>query len=124
MNENINRILKMVEEGKIDAAKAAELIEALNEKEPVDSETISSNKEKMLKVRVLSAKGETVNVNLPIKFVKASIKAFGKIPINIHGDTNHDIDVQAIADAIESGIDAKIVDINTKSGDTVEVVIE
>jgi hypothetical protein len=123
MNENINRILKMVEDGKIDAAKAAELIEALNEKEPATN-TQTQTKEKMLKVRILSAKGETVNVNLPIKFVKSSIKAFGKIPINIHGETNHDIDMQAIADAIENGIDGRIVDINSKSGDKIEVVIE
>jgi hypothetical protein len=123
MNENINRILKMVEDGKIDAAKAAELIEALNEKEPVTSSQ-TQTREKMLKVRILSAKGETVNVNLPIKFVKSSIKAFGKIPINIHGDTNHDVDMQAIADAIESGIDGRIVDINSKNGDKIEVVIE
>lgn len=124
MDENIKRILKMVEEGKIDAAKASELIEALNGKEPAVTTNASASSEKMLKVKVLSSKGETVNINLPIKFVKSSLKAFGKIPINIHGDTNHDIDVQAIADAIESGVEGKIVDIKGKNGDTVEVTIE
>ena len=123
MNENINRILKMVEEGKIDAAKAAELIDALNNKE-TSAEASVQAKEKMLKVRILSSKGEKVNVNLPIKFVKASIKAFGKIPVNIQGDTNHNIDMQAIEDAIENGIEGKIVDIDDNNGDKVEVVIE
>ena len=123
MNDNVKRILKMVEEGKLDADKAAELIDALNDKEPVQ-EPAPPAKEKTLKVRVLSAKGETVNVNLPLKFVKSSLKAFGKIPINIQGDTNHDIDVQAIADAIESGVEGKIVDIKSGNGDNVEVVIE
>jgi len=123
MKENINRILKMLEEGKIDAEKAAELIEAIKEKETAQTEQTVAH-EKMLRVRVLSAEGEKVNVNLPIKFVKASIKAFGKIPININGDTNHDIDMQAIADAIENGIDGRIVDIDTTKGDKVEVIIE
>ena len=123
MKENINRILKMLEEGKIDAAKAAELIEAIKEKETAQSEQPAAH-EKMLKVRVLSAEGEKVNINLPIKFVKASINAFGKIPININGDTNHNIDMQAISDAIENGIDGKIVDIDSTKGDKIEVVIE
>jgi len=123
MNENVKRILKLVEEGKIDASKAAELIDALNDKEPVQ-EPAPSNKEKSLKVRVLSGKGETVNVNLPLKFLKSSLKAFGKIPINIQGDKNYDIDVQSIADAIESGVEGKIVDIKSDNGDSVEVVIE
>ncbi len=123
MKENINRILKMLEEGKIDAEKASELIEAIKEKEKNDTEVIS-NKEKMLKVRVISGKGEKVNINLPIKFVKSSLKAFGKVPLHINGDVEHEIDIQAIADAIENGIEGKIVDIKSNSGDTVEVVIE
>lgn len=123
MKENINRILKMLEEGKIDAEKAAELIEALKEKEKNETEVIA-NKEKMLKVRVLSGQGEKLNINLPIKFVKSSLKAFGKVPLHINGDVEHEIDIQAISDAIEHGIEGKIVDIKSNSGDTVEVVIE
>lgn len=123
MDENITRILKMVEEGKINSEKAAELIDALKSKESSAGET-ASNPEKMLKVIVLSAGGENVNIKLPIKFVKASLKAFGKIPIQLHGSSDRDIDMQAIADAIENGICGKICEIKSKSGDNVEVVIE
>jgi hypothetical protein len=124
MNENISKILKMVEEGKIDAAKAAELIDAINNKQEEDKPAATNYSEKMLKVKVNSAKGENVNIQLPIKFIRSALKAFGKMPINIHGEHEHDIDMQMIADAIENGIEGKIVDIKSNHGDNVEVVIE
>ena len=125
MNENITKILKMVEEGKIDAAKAAELIEAINSKENEETAEVKKTGEKMLKIKVISADDEEkVNVKFPIKFIKASLKAFGKMPINVHGDTNHEIDMQAIADAIENGIEGKIVEVTSKKGENVEIVIE
>ncbi|MFI5145311.1 MAG: hypothetical protein ACHQJ4_06905, partial [Ignavibacteria bacterium] len=125
MNENITRILKMLEESKIDSEKAAELINALKEKE--NSESVSSqNKEKMLKVNVLTAQGKNVNINLPLKFVKSSLKAFGKIPLNINlnGDLDRNINIQDITNAIESEIEGKILDVKTDSGETIEVIIE
>jgi hypothetical protein len=123
MNENISKILKMVQEGKLDAEKAAELIEAINSKE--ENLEIKPKREKMLKIKVMTAgEGEKVNVKFPIKFIKASLKAFGKMPINIEGDEENKIDVQAIADAIENDIDGKIVECCTKKGDNVEIVIE
>ncbi len=125
MNENINKILKMVQEGKLDADKAAELIEALNTKEKEESTETKPKTEKMLKIKVITADdGEKVNVKFPIKFIKASLKAFGKMPINIDGDDENKIDMQAISDAIENDIDGKIVECCTKKGDNVEIVIE
>jgi polyhydroxyalkanoate synthesis regulator phasin len=125
MNENINKILKMVQEGKLDADKAAELIEALNTKEKEESTETKPKTEKMLKIKVITADdGEKVNVKFPIKFIKASLKAFGKMPINIDGDSENKIDMQAISDAIENDIDGKIVECCTKKGDNVEIVIE
>jgi len=123
MKENINRILKMLEEGKIDAEKAAELIDALKEKEINDSGEIA-NKEKMLRVHVLTAQGKNLNINLPIKFVKSSLKAFGKVPLHINGDMENEINIQQITDAIENNIEGKIVDIKNDNGDSVEVMIE
>jgi hypothetical protein len=125
MNENITKILKMVEEGKIDAAKATELIEAINTKEKEESTEIKPRGDKMLKIKVIAAnQDEKVNVRFPIKFIKASLKAFGKIPINIDGDKDNNIDMQAIAEAIENDIDGKIVDCCTNKGENVEIVIE
>lgn len=123
MNENISKILKMVQEGKLDADKAAELIEAIKTKE--ESMESKPKTEKMLKIKVITADdSEKVNVKFPIKFIKASLKAFGKMPINIDGDSENKIDMQAISDAIENDIDGKIVECCTKKGDNVEIVIE
>lgn len=125
MNENITKILKMVQEGKLDADKAAELIEAINTKEKDESTETKPKTEKMLKIKVITADdSEKVNVKFPIKFIKASLKAFGKIPINIDGDNENKIDMQAISDAIENEIEGKIVECCTKKGDNVEIVIE
>jgi hypothetical protein len=125
MNENITKILKMVQDGKLDADKAAELIEAINSKEKDESTSVKKSGEKMLKIKVITAdEGEKVNVKFPIKFIKASLKAFGKMPINIDGDKDNNIDVQAIAEAIENDIDGKIVECCTRKGDNVEIVIE
>jgi phosphotransferase system HPr-like phosphotransfer protein len=114
----------MVEEGKIDAVKAAELIDAISNKKEEEAAAPKAQSEKMLKIRVLSGAGEKVNIKLPIKFIKTGLKAFGKIPINIDGDEEQRIDVQAIAHAIENDIEGKIVDCCTSKGDNVEIVIE
>lgn len=129
MKEDISRVLKMMEEGKIDADKASELISAIKEKDkettPLVNLNKTSNLEKMLKVKVRSTKGDNVDVKLPIKFVKAILSATGNIPgINMNGANGINLDMKMIADAIENGIDGKIVDIKSADGDIVEVVIE
>lgn len=138
MNEEISRILKMVEEGKIDSEKAMQLIEALKgeskefvtlEKSPLknNSQSNSKFKVKMLRIKVRSKENDIVNINLPLAFVSGMIKTFGKIP-NVDVKGMNDIDMEAmtqtILDAIDGGIGGKIVDIQTGDGDVVEIVIE
>ncbi|MCY6371496.1 hypothetical protein OXH55_12675 [Clostridium ganghwense] len=122
MKEEISRILKMVEDGKIDSEKAAELIAAIKEnKEPVNL-TKTSTEEKMLKVKVRSNGGDNVDIKVPINFVKAMLGIAGKIPgMNQEGI---DIDPQIISDAIDNNMAGKIVDVKSANGDIVEVVIE
>lgn len=123
MQEDIKRILKMVEEGKIDADKATELIEALHS-QPVTKELsrIASN-DKMLKVRVISGTEDNVNVNIPVKFLKAIGTAVNNI--KIPGVSEQEgIDIKMIMEAIDSGLEGKIVDVKSANGDTVEVAIE
>jgi uncharacterized protein YicC (UPF0701 family) len=123
MKEDVQRILKMVEEGKIDSDKAAELIEALNKSSNVQQLSISGNLDKMLKVRVLSATKDTVNVNVPIKFLKAIGNAVNNI--KIPGVSEQEgIDIKMIMEAIDSGLEGKIVDVKSGNGDIVEVSIE
>lgn len=129
MNEEISKILKMVEEGKITSDKAQELIEALNDKNT--SVEVSSNVSndadiinKMLKIKVISHDGDNVNVNLPIRFVKTMLKTIGKIPIPESAKCMENLDLSVIADAINNGLSGKIVDVKSANGDIVEVSIE
>lgn len=123
MKEEVKRILKMVEEGKIDSDKAAELIEAINKTEEIQQVSVIGNHERMLKVRVLSATKDTVNVNVPIKFLKAIGNAVNNIKIPGVSD-QEGIDVKMIMEAIDSGLEGKIVDVKSSNGDIVEVFIE
>jgi hypothetical protein len=129
MNEEISKILKMVEEGKITSDKAQELIEALNDKNtsldvcsniPNDADIIN----KMLKIKVISHDGDNVNVNLPIRFVKTMLKTIGKIPIPENAKCMENLDLNVIAEAIDNGLSGKIVDVKSANGDVVEVSIE
>lgn len=123
MKEDVKRILKMVEEGKIDAEKATELIEALNASEDEQKPAVISNSDKMLKVRVNSATEDNVNVNIPVKFLKAIGNAVNNI--KIPGVSEQDgIDIRMIMEAIDSGLEGKIVDVKSANGDIVEVTIE
>lgn len=125
MKEEVKRILKMVEEGKIDIDKASELIDAISNTAIVVPQASSKNQnlDKMLKIRVLSATKDTVNVNVPVKFLKAIGNAVNNIKIPGVSDENG-IDVQMIMEAIDSGLEGKIVDVKSSNGDVVEVSIE
>lgn len=125
MKEEISRILKMVEEGKIDSTKAAELIEALNGKnEMVKADNVITNSyaDKMLKVNVVTKDGDNVHVKLPIKVIKSLGSAAVKIP-GI-SEKAGDLDIDMILHALDSEIIGKIVDVQTSNGDFVEVVVE
>ncbi|WP_139905807.1 SHOCT-like domain-containing protein [Clostridium thermarum] len=135
MNEEILRVLKMVEEGKIDSQKGAQLIEALkvSKKETetqvrvfTDSKENVRNKDLMLKIKVKDEDGNKVNVNLPVKFVSGIISATGRLPVNLQGVEGVDINglTNALNEAINSGMVGKIVDIESEDGDVVEITIE
>lgn len=129
MNEEISRVLTMVEEGKLDKEKAAELIDVLQGK----SKQVDLNKsdtapylEKMLKIRVTSDQGDNVNVNLPIKLVKAVLKVGASIAERIPEAEKYvkDINVDLLIEAIEHELDGQIVDVTSAKGEKVLVVIE
>ena len=125
MKEEISRILKMVEEGKIDSSKATELIDALNgKKEIVSSEnvTYTSYADKMLKVNVVSKEGDNVHVKLPVKVIRALGSAIVKMPGL--SDKIGELDMDMILKALDSEVIGKIVDVQTANGDFVEVVVE
>jgi DUF4097 and DUF4098 domain-containing protein YvlB len=124
MKEEVKRILNLVEEGKIDSDKAAELIEALNSAPETHQLPKLNNSDKMLRVRVnTSDSKDNVNVNIPVSFLKAIGSAINNV--KIPGVSEQEgIDIKMIMDAIDAGLDGKIVDVKTGNGDVVEVTIE
>jgi len=129
MKEEITRVLTMIQEGKIDADKGSELIQALQEKEETSNksfEKTTSYLDKTLKIRVVSAENDNVTVNLPIKLVKVVLMAGHSIAASIPQSEKYvkDIDINLIIEAIENELDGQIVDIKSANGDTVSVFIE
>ncbi|MCB0722327.1 MAG: hypothetical protein KDC73_04945 [Ignavibacteriae bacterium] len=123
MDESIKRILKMVEEGKLSSEKAAEMIDVLKSGESTEETTPKAGKK--LVIRVKKKDGEDVNINFPLKFIKASVKAFGKLPVDIKGHVNdHKVDMEAFAAAIESEAEGTIMDLQTGKGEDVRITIE
>lgn len=127
MSEEIKRVLKMVEEGKMDSGEAAELIEALKEESPPEKkEPAKSYLDKMLKVRVYSDEKDQVNVNVPIRFVRTMLKLGQGIAGNIPAAKEYvsEIDMDVIIEAIDNEMEGKIVDIQSSTGEIVAVYIE
>lgn len=132
MNEEVMRVLKMIEEGKITADKAKELIDALKTEEqavPVPAVVEQNNvnyEDKFLKIKVLSAEGDKVNIQFPVKVIKEIIKVTGKIPMGSAGLEG--IDMQELLNTVAACLDnesmGQIVDISSKNGDIVKIVIE
>lgn len=128
MKTEIEKVLMMVQEGKVDAEKGSELIEMLKERE---SENNPSPKavaytDKVLKIRVVSADNDNVSVNLPIKLIKVLLKAGYNIAGNIPQSEKYvkDLDIDIIIEAIENELDGQLVDVKSADGDTVSIVIE
>lgn len=134
MKSEIEKVLTMVQEGKIDTEKGSELIQVLKEKEhstsvrPLSytSHKSSSYIDKTLKIRVVSAESDNVNVNLPIKLVKVVLAAGHSIASKIPQSEQYvkDINIDLILEAIENELDGQIVDVKSANGDTVSIVIE
>ncbi|GGB44558.1 SHOCT-like domain-containing protein [Fictibacillus barbaricus] len=134
MKSEIEKVLTMVQEGKIDTEKGSELIQVLKEKEqstsvrPLSYTTHkpSSYIDKTLKIRVVSAESDNVNVNLPIKLVKVVLAAGHSIASKIPQSEQYvkDINIDLILEAIENELDGQIVDVKSANGDTVSIVIE
>lgn len=90
------RILKMVEEGKLTAEQAVELLKALEGTAPEQETTDSAEsfyeetravpenipyENKMLRIIVDSSAGDKVNIQLPVKIIRQMLMVTGKLPI-------------------------------------------
>jgi len=142
MKEEILRILKMVEEGKLSSEKAHDMISILQNRA---NEQSVAKKSKILKISVDSPDKDVVRVNVPLDFVKNMIKAVGpgyiQRMINQYAKNENTtsqgaenlsvgsigvpegIDINLILYAIENDLEGEIVNIESH-GSRVYIVIE
>lgn len=125
MQEEIAKIINMVEEGKISSEEASELISALKE-DDVTSTPDKAYMGKKVKIRIRSEGKEKVRVNIPIRFVKWILKTGHGIASSIPEAKAYadDIDMDVVMHAIDNGIDGKIIDMDTEDGESIAVYIE
>ena len=114
----------MVEEGKISSNEAIELMEALGEE--TGAETISSNPPKWLKVRIKDENDSVkVKVNIPLSLVDVGLKLGTAFSPELKEAGLKQEDIKEVLEAVKSGAEGKIVDIEDEEHHTkVEVYVE
>ncbi|NLD26651.1 MAG: hypothetical protein GX661_04745 [Acholeplasmataceae bacterium] len=135
------KILEMLANGTINSQEANDLLTTLDKqkvqvqsnegsREVVMGEVVRKETGKILHIKINSSDGDMVNINIPLAFIKAAIKA-GTAAQLLKKSINPDkteimeqIDPDIIISSIESGVVGKIVDIKSSDGDVVEISIE
>ncbi|MEA3306315.1 MAG: hypothetical protein U9Q34_00845 [Elusimicrobiota bacterium] len=122
MIEEKERILKMLEEGKIGAEDAAKLLDAI-EKSEDDGEQARVGKTLKIRVYEDDSPRPKVNLNIPIgwsKFLMPFVET--KIQSKLK-EKGVDLDISKIKEEMEHARVGKIIDIED-GGDKVEICIE
>lgn len=79
----------------------------------------------VLRIKVLSAQGDKVRVNLPFGLLKALSGTGVDIAARVSGmDALKGIDMDQILTLVENGTVGKLVEVESAQGDTVEIVVE
>ncbi len=130
MNEESMRILKMVEEGKISAAEASELLGALGDEQQQDIIPAEEGKKFSLKgrkLRILVTKPGSdkpqVNIKIPLRLVKWAEK-FIPQEAKREMDSNG-IDIDEILGSLDDITEETLVDVTDEdTGEQVRIYIE
>jgi hypothetical protein len=123
MSDDRLRILEMIQNKTITAAEGAELLKAVDDSYGNTSVAPKKQAFKMFKIKVLSADGDKVNVQIPLDFARIALKN-GKGFMKMDQIQGMDLDIDMILEMIDQGSLGKIVDIESADGDIVEIVIE
>ena len=120
------RILKMVEDGTITAAEAAELMSAMGVEEASGLPQKQTYDKKMFRIIVDSVQGDKVNVQFPVGAIKKILQVTGKLPIP--EESLQGVDLASMMDAIVECLDEEIqgdfVDVSAADGTTVRVFVD
>jgi hypothetical protein len=126
MKDEVKQVLKMVEEGKITAEQAVQLMEAGGLDDDKGSrDGMVPGRAKWLKVRVYDANSDKrkVNVSIPLSLVSVGLRLGMKFGLDREELKGFDFD--EIIHMIEAGEEGKLVDVvDDESGEKVEVFVE
>lgn len=126
MSNNVSeerlQILEMVEDGKINASEAMELLAALER----NSQEIPKKDVKWLKVRVKTMEDQPkVTVNIPISLVNVGLKLAKTYDPKLKESGLEKINIDEILEAVKNGAEGKIVDVIDEENQTkVKVYVE
>lgn len=76
------------------------------------------------RIKVLSKEGDKVNVNIPLALAKVFVDSGAEMPQIQGKDILNNIDFKQLFDLVERGIIGKIVEVESKEGDFVEIWVE
>lgn len=126
MDEKL-RILKMVEEGTINAQQAAELMKAMGVEESTGEVAVVKDgyEKKMFRIIVDSVQGDKVNVQFPVGVIKKILKVTGKLPIPESELQGVDLEelMEAVSECLDGGIEGDFVNVDAKDGTKVRVYV-
>jgi len=96
-----------------------------NEVRMVPVQERKSMDELALRIRVNSADGDKVRVNLPMSLVKVMLEIGVDVSGSINGvEAMKNLDFSKIVELVERGMIGKIVEVESADGDFVEIVVE
>ena len=117
--EERNRILHMVETGKVTAAQAAQLLDMLALEQPQYTERITN---RMVRVRVTNVANnrQKANVVLPVSLIHVGLRLATRLAPQVSGSALEDL-LRAIA----SGTTGRLLDLqDLEEGERVEIYTE
>ncbi|MCK5073200.1 MAG: hypothetical protein KAQ98_07210 [Bacteriovoracaceae bacterium] len=114
MNEERKMILKMLEDGKINAGEADKLLWQLNNNEETDKlDAINKDpNKKFLRINITDDEGTKVKVNLPIALAEIGLKMAPKEKLEIIDKKG--IHIEDIVKLIEEGAEGELVNIESQ----------
>lgn len=114
MGSEREKILKMLEEGKITADEAMRLLDTLE----TAAAPAPSRKSRFIRIKVTNDGEEKVTVNLPIGLAKMALRVASNFEPKVK-----DLDLDAIIEEVEAGAEGRLVEV-ADGDDKVEIYID
>lgn len=118
------QILKMLQEGRITADQANELLNALEASAPAQDPRRPSRSSRFFRIVVQGGNATKMNVNIPLGLVRVLSNLIPREVLKVgHGPDEHVLDLDSIIRAVEEGAEGKIVEVEG-DGTRVEIFVD